>query len=223
MQEKIRNHINELFAEAPKTRKAMDLKEEMTQNAIEKYEDLIGEGYSEEDAFQNVIHSIGDVTELFQDLEERNLLTLPEKDRQKKALLTAISVGLYILAGVAFVYFQFIATVSYNDKLGLLGLVIAGAICIPPTCMLVYAANMYPNYQKRKEESLVELYKEARYSSNQEKAIRSSVSVIIWTIILVSYFIISFATDAWYITWVIFLIGACAQAVSELIFSIKRH
>ncbi len=117
MQEKIRNHINELFAEAPKTRKAMDLKEEMTQNTIEKYEDLIREGYSEEDAFQNVIHSIGDVTELFQDLEERNLLTLPEKDRQKKALLTAISVGLYILAGVAFVYFQFIATVSYNDEL----------------------------------------------------------------------------------------------------------
>ncbi len=223
MQEKIRNHINELFAEAPKTRKAMDLKEEMTQNTIEKYEDLIREGYSEEDALQNVIHSIGDVTELFQDLEERNLLTLPEKDRQKKALLTAISVGLYILAGVAFVYFQFIATVSYNDELGLLGLVIAGAICIPPTCMLVYAANMYPNYQKRKEESLVELYKEARYSSNQEKAIKRSVSVIIWTIILVSYFIISFATDAWYITWVIFLIGACAQAVSELIFSIKRH
>ena len=82
---------------------------------------------------------------------------------------------------------------------------------------------MYPNYKKRKEESLVELYKEARYSSNQEKAIKRSVSVIIWTIILVSYFIISFATDAWYITWVIFLIGACAQAVSELIFSIKRH
>ena len=44
MQEKIRNHINELFAEAPKTRKAMDLKEEMTQNTIEKYEDLIREG-----------------------------------------------------------------------------------------------------------------------------------------------------------------------------------
>lgn len=223
MQDKIRNYIHELFTEAPKTRKAMDLKEEMTQNTIEKYEDLIREGYPEEDAFQNVIHSIGDVTELFPDLEDQNFLILPEKDRRKKALLKAISVGLYILAGVVFIFFQFIESVSFAYEVGLLGLVIAGAICIFPTCMLVYAANMYPNYQKRKEENLVELYKEAKYSNNQEKAVRTSISAIIWTLTLVLYFIISFTTSAWYITWVIFLIGACVQAVAELLFSLKNR
>ena len=47
MKEKIRKHINGLFTEAPKTRKAMELKEEMIQNTIEKYEDLVSEGYQE--------------------------------------------------------------------------------------------------------------------------------------------------------------------------------
>ena len=63
MKEKIRKHINGLFTEAPKTRKAMELKEEMIQNTIEKYEDLVSEGYQEADALQNVIDSIGDVIE----------------------------------------------------------------------------------------------------------------------------------------------------------------
>ena len=44
MKEKIRKHINELFKDAPKTRRAVELKEEMAQNTIEKYEDLIAEG-----------------------------------------------------------------------------------------------------------------------------------------------------------------------------------
>ena len=35
MDEMIRSYIDELFSEGPKTRKAMDLKEEMAQNTIE--------------------------------------------------------------------------------------------------------------------------------------------------------------------------------------------
>ena len=50
MKEKIQKHIDALFTNAPKTRKAMELKEELTQNTIEKYEDLISEGYREDDA-----------------------------------------------------------------------------------------------------------------------------------------------------------------------------
>lgn len=83
MTEKIRNYINELFMDAPKTRKAFDLKEEVTLNTIEKYQDLVSEGYREEDAYQNVISSIGDVTELFADLEDPVLYVLPEEDRHK--------------------------------------------------------------------------------------------------------------------------------------------
>ncbi len=225
MEEKIKNYMDSLFASAPKTRKAMELKEEMTQNTIEKYHDLLGEGHSEEDAFQNVIHSIGDVTELYGDLEDYNLLTLSKTDRRKKAVLTSISIGLYIFAGVIFIGCCLLEPsarrIGYPFDMSVMGLILAGIICIFPTVMLVYAINMYPNYHKGKE-SLVDSYKEARYTENRTKAIRRSVSVIIWTVTISAYFLVSFQTYAWHITWVIFLIGACVQAAAELLRNLKE-
>ena len=223
MKEKITLHFNELFADAPKTRKALDLKQEMMQNAMDKYDDMVADGYSEEDAYHNVIESIGDVTELFPEVEEQNLLTLPEKDRKKKAMLTAIAVGMYIFAGVVFFFFGMIGDITRNYRYDLasLGFVLALLICIVPTVMLVFAANMYPSYTKREKDDMVELYKEAKYSSNKQKAVRRSINSIIWTMALILYFMISFTTYKWQITWIIFLIAACVQAVVKLIFELK--
>ena len=126
MEEKIRKHIDGLFAGAPKTRKAMDLKEEMTQNTIEKYQDLIGEGYQEEDAWQMVTASIGDVTELFHELEEPDLF-LSEEDRRKKAILKAAAIGLYILAGVVLFAWMIISESYFYSApdLGMFGMIAA--------------------------------------------------------------------------------------------------
>ena len=204
MKEKITKHINELFRDAPKTRRAVELKEEMTQNTIEKYEDLIGEGCQEEDAFRIVVDSIGDVTELFEDLKDRSLFLLPEEQRRKRAVLKAAAVGIYIFAGVVFIISM-----------------VVSEMCIPPTCMLIYAANMYPAYNK-KEENLVELYKEAAHTGSRERAIRTSVSMLIWLVTLLLYFAISMTTQRWEITWLVFLVGACAQMIEVLVFNIKH-
>lgn len=223
MNERIRKHMDMLFETAPKTRKAMDLKEEMTRNASDKFDDLISEGYAEEEAYQNVISSIGDVSELFEELEEKSLYTMTEEQRRKKAVLTALSVGLYVFAGVVFFLFVWMdGFLRLRTDLSTLGLVIAAAVCIPPTCILVYVANLYPDYKKR-EDSLVEEYKERSSSSKRERAIRSSVSTIIWMATIILYFLVSFMTFAWYITWVIFLMGACAQAIAVLVFSIRSE
>lgn len=104
MKERIKQHFNKIFADAPKTRKALDLKQEMMQNALDKYDDMIADGYSEEDAYQNVIASIGDVRELFSEMEEKNLLTLSEKDRKKKAMLTSVAVGIYFCGRCLYVF-----------------------------------------------------------------------------------------------------------------------
>lgn len=225
MNERVKKYLDELFEDAPKTRKAMELKEEMMQNSMEKYQDLLSDGWSEEDAYKNVIGSIGDVTELFEDLEEKNLLNLSEADRKKKAILTSVAVGLYILAGVVL-----LASTLIGDILGgprsldydTLGLVLAAAVCIAPTCMLVYAANMYPDYRKKKED-FVEEYKEAKHASNRDKAVRRSISTIIWTVIVILYFVFSFSSGAWHISWVIFLMGACVEAVCSLIYSLRQN
>ncbi len=224
MNERVKKYLDELFEDAPKTRKAMELKEEMMQNSMEKYQDLLSDGYSEEDAYKNVIGSIGDVTELFEDLEEKNLLNLSEADRKKKAILTSVAVGLYILAGVVLLgglIVEDMAVGPRNIEWSLIGLLLAGVVCIAPTCMLVYAANMYPDYRKKKED-FVEEYKEAKHSSNRDKAVRSSISTIIWTVVVILYFIFSFSSGAWHISWVIFLMGACVEAVCSLIYSLRQ-
>ncbi len=223
MKEKIRKHINELFKDAPKTRKAVELKEEMTQNVTEKYEDLIGEGCREEDAFQVAIGSIGDVTELFEDLKDRSLFLLSEAERKKKAVLTAAAVGIYLLAGVVLIVCLAVNDVYFmgSEMGGLMGLALTGLICIPPTCMLVYAANMYPVHNK-KEENLVELYKEAAASGNREKAVRRSVCMLIWLVTLLLYFAISLKTWRWEVTWLVFLVGACAQMIEVLLYNLKH-
>lgn len=224
MNERIRKHIDGLFADAPKTRRAMELKEEVTINTMEKYQDLIAEGYKEEDAWQMVINSIGDVTELFEELKEENPLRLSEEERKKKAIMKSLAAGLYIFAGVVclmwmMIYDQFLYRYS---SIGMLGLLLAVLICIPATCILVYAANMYPSFTKS-EDNIVENYKEARYARNREKAIKTSVSAIIWLLTLTLYFVISFATRHWEVTWILFLVGGCVQAIAMLVFSLRRE
>lgn len=222
MKGKITQYFNQLFEDAPKTRKALDLKREMTQNALDKYEDLVQDGYSEQDAYQNVIQSIGDVTELFEEVEEKNLLMLPEKDRRKRAMIKAVAIGLYILAGVVFFAVEMMAQMWMNYE-GL-GIVLAVLICIAPTIMLVYAANMYPEYSRKNEDmNMVEEYKQMKLHNSREKAIMGAISSIIWTLTLVLYFIISFTTGAWYITWVIFLIAGCVQSLAVLIVNLRKE
>lgn len=223
MNERIVRHMDMLFESAPRTRKTLELKQEMTQNANDKYQDLIAEGYSDEDAYQNVIGSIGDVSELFEDLEERTPYTMSEADRRKKALITSISVGMYIFAGVAFFLCQWINEMPGSEYMdyGTLGLVLAAAICIVPTCLLVYVSNMYPNY-KKEEDNMVEQYKEITSTNRRDKAIMGAISTIIWTLTLILYFVISFTTYAWHITWVLFLMGGCAEAIAVLVINMKK-
>ena len=224
MNERIRKHIDQLFADAPKTRKAMEWKEEVIVNTIDKYQDLINEGYQEEDAWQVVIHSIGDITELFEELPEENMLNLSEEKRKKKAILNAVAAGLYIFAGVVcLAWMILINRLLYVDPdMSSIGLILAALICIAPTCMLIYAANMYPDF-KKKEDNLVENYKEARHARNRERAVKTSVSAIIWLLTLILYFLVSFKTNYWEVTWILFLVGGCAQAITVLVFSLKSE
>ena len=223
MNERIVRHMDKLFDAAPRTRKTLELKQEMTQNANDKYQDLLADGYSEEDAYQNVIGSIGDVSELFEDLEERTPYNMSEADRKKKALVTSISVGLYIFAGVVFFLCQWLDEMPGSEfmEYGTLGLVLAAAICIVPTCLLVYVSNLYPNY-KKEEDNMVEQYKEITSTNRRDKAIMGAISTIIWTITLILYFVISFTTYAWHITWVLFLMGGCVEAIAVLVINMKK-
>lgn len=61
MNEKIRKEVNNLFEDMPNTKRVNDLKDEIISNSEDKYEDLIKQGKTQEEALKTVINEIGDV------------------------------------------------------------------------------------------------------------------------------------------------------------------
>lgn len=220
----MRVHIETLFEKAPKTRKAYELKEELLANSEERYQDLVASGVSQEDAFKHVVSSIGNVTELFQGLEELN-----EKDRMeveerlnKNAVIKSIAIGLYIFGVVVFFGCAFTrGRILPQVDMTALGILLMLLIDIIPTCMLIYIGTRYPKYM-RKEDTIVEEFKEWKSDTLKNKSIKSAALVVLWTFILLAYFGVSFITFAWYATWIIFLAGACLHAIVELLFRLKE-
>lgn len=67
---KIESYIDKLFENAPKTSEAADLKEEITQNIIDKYDCFLSEGKNEDEAYYSAISTIGDINELIEQLDD---------------------------------------------------------------------------------------------------------------------------------------------------------
>lgn len=219
MNQNLKNHVDDLFQHAPKTRATYELKEEVLSNANDRYADLIKDQIPEAEALDIVIHSIGNVEDLFTQTEEQGatLNHLDDTLRKKIALYKSVAIGMYI--------FAFIIMVALDDiypHLNTLGFVLMLAIAAVATSILVYVGTAYPKYN-RQADTIVEEFKEWNHNQEKTKAIKSSLNMILWMVVLVLYFMISFLTYAWYITWVIFLIGACAQAILNLVFHLKDH
>lgn len=211
--EKIRNYVEELFKDAANTKKARELKEELLLDLNEKYSDLIKEGKKETEAYKEVISGIGDIDEL---INMHKYEVDYEDLRRKNALVVSICVGLYILSVVAAIVLDEI--VNADDAITGISFFV---ICGLSTCILIYHNMTKPNYLK-KNDTMVEEFKEWKNNRNKNDEIRKSVVSIMWSMIVILYFIISFTTYAWYITWVLFIIGSLVNQIINLIFRIKE-
>ncbi len=217
----LRQRLDELFAAAPRSRAAYELQEELLSNSMERMEDLLKDGMPEDQALNTVLAGIGNVDELIAALpgEITPVSTAAqEARRQKSAVLVAISVGMYILAGVVFFLGALLS--DYYEPSVIIGLIVAVVICIPPTCLLVYNGTRYPAYNK-KEETVVEEFREWQSDSKRSKSIRGALSSLVWTLTVILYFLVSFFTGAWNITWLLFLVAACAEAVITLVIRMR--
>lgn len=212
--EKIRYYVNELFKNAPKTKKTRELKEELLLDLEDKYNDFISSGKKESEAYNEVISGIGDIDELLNvalinNVEQNEL-------RKKNALVVSVCIGLYIFSLIAAIILDEILNV--NDSIT--GISFFG-ICGLATCILVYHNMASPSYRKE-EDTLVDEFKEWKHHKDKNNVIRKSISSILWTLILIIYFIVSFTTMAWHITWILFIIGGLFEQIITLIFKIKE-
>jgi len=213
MNDKLRAYIESLFEDAPKNKKTIELKEEMLQNLIEKYNDLLAEGKSEEAAYNIAAASIGDISDLIDQLN-KDIKTDPsetEKQRKKSALLVSISVMLFIVSATPIFIF-------HNNRLALVLMFIIWATA---TGLLIYNGMTKPKYNKL-DDTLVEEFKEWKVSSAQNNSVFKAIGSALWLLAVVVYFILSFFTGAWYITWVVFLITAAINSIIKAVFELKK-
>ena len=216
MESKIRNYVEELFTDAPRTRKALELKDEIMQNLIDKYRDLTAAGQSEEAAYATAINSIGDVDELLRGLDSASAFSPEEqKARSSHAIRTSVAVMLYILSVV-----PLIALSVYGQWL--IGLITMFVMVAAATALIIYNNMTKPVYQKSGD-TIVEDFKQWNSEKDSDKASRRAISSAIWSITVVLYLVLSFSTGAWHITWIMFLIAVAVENIITSVLTIKKE
>ena len=203
MRDQLIQYVSLLFAGAENCE---DTKQEILQNTLDRYDDLIAEGKTPEAAYRLAITGIGDINEIL----GRKDTVLPaapaaaeqrETDTPTKKLLRAIAVGLYILCPLPLI-------VLGNMGMGVFGL--CGLLCFVAvaTVLIILGSKKSDDSSRQKEED----------DDEPKSELGKSISSLIWAIGLAVYLIVSFLTMAWHITWVIFpILGAINALACALI------
>ena len=198
MREQLIQYVELLFAGA---QNCDDIKQEILQNTLDRYDDLIAEGKVPEAAYRLAITGIGDINEILGTKTHSSPVyhapaTSEEKqtdDTPTKKLLRAVAVGLYILSPLPLIV---LSDLFGWDTLGLCGTL---AIVALATVLIMLGAKKETEEEENAHKTV----------QSPETELRKSLDSMIWTIGLAVYFIVSFLTGAWYITWLIFpLTGA---------------
>lgn len=219
MDEKLSSYLDYLFRNAPKTAEAVDLREELLQNLNDKYRDLIAEGRTPEEAFNIAVSSIGNIDELLMQLNRPQ--TPPtytkeeiESDKKRSGILTAIAVAMYILSPMVLIFFE---EVKENEYLGLGVFFVLIAIA---TSILIY--NGSTRKVNHSDATVVDDFRKYQYKNSKRGKLEADIKNSVSLSFVVAYFVISFATGAWYITWVIFIIMAVVNSIIHTIFELKE-
>lgn len=209
MREQLIQYVNLLFAGSAGTE---EIKQEILQNTLDRFDDLVARGSAEEAAYRQAIAGIGDVGEIigggqpaFQAEEDDN--PLPDFEGTAPAvarMLRAVAIFLYIVSPVPLIL---------SDALGwdVIGLCLMLVIIAIATLLLL-------TFGRSKPEQTAQKHTPEEPSEQGTKALKKSVGSLISTVGFVLYFVISFATHAWWITWLIFpVIGAVRGVANALI------
>lgn len=210
MREQLIQYVELLFAGA---RDCEDIKQEILQNTLDRYDDLIAEGKVPEAAYRLAITGIGDINEILGTKPQTapvqyspvSTAAPADNDTPAKKLMRAIAVGLYILCPLPL----FVLSDLGMDTLGLCGLLIFVAVA---TVLIILGG--------KKNQKNVPAHGEDEEKPQSE--LSKSVSSMIWAVGLAVYFLLSFCTNGWPITWILFPIIAAVQNLAGAIIDLRE-
>lgn len=200
MKEKLISYVNLLFAG---TADCDDIRQEILQNTLDRYDDLLDQGKTPEAAYRLAIGGIGDINELLGQ-EPPAPETPTRRDTPGKKGMRAVAVALYILCPLPLL--------ALADS----GLEIYG-LCGLLTFVAVATALMMLGSPGKGSE----IREERPMSPRQDlwRGVRSLASVVTVAV----YLWVSFLTRAWYITWLIFPIAAALEGIIKAILDLREE
>ena len=207
MKEQLRQYVELLFAGAPDSE---EIKQEILQNTLDRYDDLIAQGKVPEAAYRLAITGIGDINEIlgsgqsappYQDQPAKEQQEDPQRKKDR-----AFAIGMYIASPIPL----FILSELGVATLGL---------CM--TLLLVAAATVLI-IRSRNPAADAEPHPAQQEPSSPRQELRKSIKSLIGIVTLVIYLVVSFVTGAWYITWLIFPLSGAVQGLVKAILDLKE-
>lgn len=226
MKERIKTYVDSIFFDAPQNRDTEDVKEEMLTNLYEKYDDCIEGGKTPADAYRSVVSGIGDMSELIETLKEKERkysarakesakaksteeeskkeqyeAVIIDTDKKKKhskeySPRKALKKSIKAAYWLIVVAYYFIVSIQ-TGKWGV-------------TWITFIAAGIF--------DDLIDLC----FAQTLTRA-RKAVTGMWWCFVVTSYFVVSFITHRWGITWIVFLVGVAVENAIKALFSLKEE
>lgn len=208
MREKLIEYVNFLFAGAPDSE---EIKQEILQNTLDRFDDLVAEGKTPEAAYTLAISGIGDISELLEcdgvcTAEQINIAKT-DVDNQKstytpmfKKILRAAAIALYIISVIPL----FVLSELGLDVIGLCGMLVLVAIA---TALIIISGG---GNSKKKETNM------------SQDPLKKAIDSVSGVVTLCVYLGVSFATGAWWITWLIFPISGAVEGLVKACIDLKE-
>lgn len=189
MRQELIQYVNLLFAGTD----CAEVRDEILQNTLDRYDDLLAQGKTPDAAYQLAISGIGDISEIL----SRPAASAREPAAQDFRHKHAVSIALYILCPIPL----FLLCELGLDTLGL---------CL--TLVMVAAATaLRITTKKGRSEDHV-----------QRETVPLPGQGILWIAGTVVYLLLSFFTGAWYITWLLFPLTGAIQGLRRAVKDLKE-
>lgn len=221
MKEQLSKYVELLFAGSTGTE---EIRQEILQNSLDRFDDLVSQGKSPEAAYRLTISGIGDINEILGQPTPQDAAptpveptpsatpsatssapapSAPTPESNINKLLRSIAVALYILCAIPVIFFA---------EIGL---------CI--TLVLVAVATGIMVYIGKEEPALDDVADAPSVPSPRKKSKgRILAGIIVWLVGLIVYLTLSILTKGWIITWLIFPMTGCVNGIVRSIFDLKE-
>lgn len=220
MRNKLICYVNSIFEGIPNTPEVQELREEILQNTLDRYDEECARGVSETVAYNVAVMSIGDTDELLAAYHK------PKKEKKSsRRVCVAIAIALYILCVVPLAVAD---EMGWPEALGvsLMFLMIAAATAL----IILSGGREKPAAPKASAPQGVPVQPAAQpvqAASAQEerssavKILRGVLTPLYW-LAAVGLFLAAGFAGYWYVAWVIFIAaGAVGDVITGIVYMAK--